>query len=82
VGWFYRFKNNYITNKNIVWLKKIQDYIFFNIKITIYWIDFGQSGLTHQICDLDYKTMITQYKTNQNKLWYMIINQPSVKRKN
>ena len=41
--------------------------IFFNIKITTYWIDSGQLKLTCQFDDLDYEIMITiqkKIKTN------------------
>ena len=38
---------------------------FFNMKITIYYNDLGQLGLTCQICDPDYKTIITPQKTNK-----------------
>jgi hypothetical protein len=35
--------------------------------------------LTCKIDDLCYETLITLYKTNKNKLWKQIPNQPSVK---
>jgi hypothetical protein len=69
----------YTTCKNIIWLKKNLKWYFFNIKITIYWIDLGQFKLTYQIYDLNFKTMITSYKANQNKLWSLILNQFNVK---
>jgi hypothetical protein len=40
-------------------------YIFFNIKMTIYWID---SDLTIRIRNLGHEILITSYKVNQNKL--------------
>ena len=47
---------------------------FFNIKITTYCIDLGQPRLTCQIHDPDSETMITLWKTNQNKLLSLIPN--------
>jgi hypothetical protein len=35
-------------------------------------------GLTCQICDSGYETMITQCKINQNKLWSLIFNQSNI----
>jgi len=75
---FVNLKTTYTTPKNIIWLKKFQDNIFFNIKITICWMDLGQLRLTCQICDLGYATIIISKKTNPNKLWNIILNQPHI----
>ena len=52
---------------------------FLNNKIT-YWIDLVQPGLTCQIHDSGYETMITLQKANQNKLLNLIPNQPNIER--
>ena len=53
---------------------------FNNTKIKIYWIDLDQPGLTCQIHDPGYETMITPYKTNQNKLQSLIFNQLNIEK--
>jgi hypothetical protein len=52
-------KTSRTTYKNIVWYtKNTKMTSLFNIKIIAYWIDLGQYGLTCQICDSGYETMI------------------------
>jgi hypothetical protein len=52
--------------------RKILRYFFKkNIETTIYWFDFDQFGLTFQIHNSCYETMII---LNHNKLWISILS--------
>jgi hypothetical protein len=44
--------------KQILTKQNFKDDIFFNNKITKYWIDLGQLGLTFQIHEPGYETII------------------------
>jgi len=70
----------WMTSKNIVWLEiDIKDVIFYKHQDDNIFDLFWLIRVNLSILMSSYKTIITSWKPNQNKLWSLIFNKFNIK---